>query len=81
MDLEGKHLMLGPATSKGYSDKNFLSIHGHLEVRQSRRDDLESLGYMMVYLLKGELPWESIGHENGEIQGLLVKEAKTACPA
>ena len=39
VDLEGNHLLLGPSQSKGYSDKDFLSVHGHMEIRQSRRDD------------------------------------------
>ncbi|KAI7752818.1 hypothetical protein M8C21_001290 [Ambrosia artemisiifolia] len=53
----------------------YASVHAHLGRTGSRRDDLESLAYTLVFLLRGRLPWQGF---QGENKGFLVCKKKMA---
>lgn len=38
----------------------YSSVNTHLGIDQSRRDDVQSLGYILLYMLLGRLPWQNL---------------------
>ena len=42
----------------------YMSANANKGYEQSRRDDLESLGYLLIFLANGDLPWRKIKHLN-----------------
>ncbi|XLR69360.1 hypothetical protein S83_020032 [Arachis hypogaea] len=53
----------------------YASVHAHLGRTGSRRDDLESLAYTLIFLIKGRLPWQ--GYQ-GDNKSFLVCKKKMA---
>ncbi|KAF9884087.1 hypothetical protein FE257_002317 [Aspergillus nanangensis] len=62
------------STNELVGSPSFASILAHYGYPCSRRDDLESLGYVLVYLCRGSLPWQSRSRKTP--QDIVVEKLK-----
>ena len=71
---DGVNHMPQKKTHNLIGSQTYASINAHRFIELSRRDDIESLGYMLIYFYKGFLPWQTFDYENTNDKIIQLKQ-------
>ncbi|XP_040573430.1 casein kinase I [Lepeophtheirus salmonis] len=58
----------------------YASTNAHSGIEQSRRDDMESLGYLLIYFNRGHLPWQNMKASTIKQRHEKIAEKKMSTP-
>jgi serine/threonine protein kinase len=67
-------------TNKFCGTARYASIAAHKGHEHSRKDDLESIGYLLVYLYRGKLPWQGVKHKDKKKRYNMIMDKKISTP-
>ena len=77
LDISGNHILQSHGR-KLTGTARYVSTNVHAGISPSRRDDIESIGYLLIYLLAGSLPWQKIKHSDKAKKYEMMGDEKTA---